>query len=105
MQDDRQRKRKLFEEALTAGEGVVIGRYRLLQQIGQGGFGVVHMAEQTGSCTPKRLLLEISQRSPKPFHGPEMEIPQPYRAQDQLEQPDPKNEVIKLMSVPLAVLG
>ena len=27
--------------------GDVIGRYKLLQQIGEGGFGVVYMAEQT----------------------------------------------------------
>ena len=28
------------------GPGTVIGRYKLLQQIGEGGFGVVYMAEQ-----------------------------------------------------------
>jgi serine/threonine protein kinase/WD40 repeat protein len=31
----------------TEDAGSVIGRYKLLQQIGEGGFGVVHMAEQT----------------------------------------------------------
>jgi hypothetical protein len=27
--------------------GAMIGRYKLLEQIGEGGFGVVYMAEQT----------------------------------------------------------
>ena len=31
---------------LTEGPGVVIGRYKLLQRIGEGGYGVVYMAEQ-----------------------------------------------------------
>src|SRR5262245_31631850 len=31
---------------LTEGPGTVIGPYKLLQQIGEGGFGVVYMAEQ-----------------------------------------------------------
>ncbi len=30
----------------TEGPGTLIGRYKLLQQIGEGGFGVVYMAEQ-----------------------------------------------------------
>ena len=34
------------EQPLTEGPGTVIGRYKLLQQIGEGGFGVVFMAEQ-----------------------------------------------------------
>src|SRR5215472_9681108 len=32
--------------ALVETVGTVIGRYKLLQQIGEGGFGVVFMAEQ-----------------------------------------------------------
>jgi hypothetical protein len=36
----------LPDRPLTEGPGVRIGRYKLLQQIGEGGFGVVFMAEQ-----------------------------------------------------------
>src|SRR5262245_8766702 len=31
---------------ITEGPGTIIGPYKLLQQIGEGGFGVVYMAEQ-----------------------------------------------------------
>jgi serine/threonine protein kinase len=34
-------------ESLPEGAGTVIGPYKLLQKIGEGGFGVVYMAEQT----------------------------------------------------------
>jgi hypothetical protein len=33
--------------SLTEREGSIIARYKLLRQIGEGGFGVVYMAEQT----------------------------------------------------------
>src|SRR4029077_9350316 len=33
-------------QPITDGPGTVIGPYKLLQQIGEGGFGVVYMAEQ-----------------------------------------------------------
>src|SRR5262249_30076416 len=41
---------------LTEGPGTVIGPYKLLQQIGEGGFGVVYMAEQT---QPVRRLVAL----------------------------------------------
>ncbi len=42
--------------ALREGPGAVIGRYKLLQRIGEGGFGVVYMAEQTEPVTRKVAL-------------------------------------------------
>ncbi len=46
------------EVPITEGAGSVIGRYKLLQQIGEGGFGVVYMAEQTEPVT-RRVALKI----------------------------------------------
>ena len=40
------------------GPGTVIGRYKLLEQIGEGGFGVVFMAEQTEPIR-RRVALKI----------------------------------------------
>jgi len=40
------------------GPGVVIGRYKLLQQIGEGGFGTVYMAAQT-EPVERRVALKI----------------------------------------------
>jgi len=40
------------------GEGSVIGRYKLLQQLGEGGFGVVYMAEQR-EPVKRRVALKI----------------------------------------------
>ena len=41
---------------LAEGPGTVIGRYKLLQQIGEGGMGAVFMAEQTEPVTRKVAL-------------------------------------------------
>lgn len=46
------RQNVLAPNGSPAGEqpGDIIGRYKLLQQIGEGGFGVVFMAEQQEPC-------------------------------------------------------
>ncbi|MBI3416777.1 MAG: protein kinase [Verrucomicrobia bacterium] len=41
---------------LTETSGTIIGRYKLLQKIGEGGMGVVYMAEQTEPLTRKVAL-------------------------------------------------
>src|SRR5439155_21421124 len=43
---------------LAEGPGTVIGRYTLLQMIGEGGFGVVYMAEQKEPVR-RRVALKI----------------------------------------------
>ena len=44
------------QEDLTEGPGTMIGRYKLLQKIGEGGMGVVYMAEQTKPVVRKVAL-------------------------------------------------
>jgi serine/threonine protein kinase len=46
-------------QPLKEGPGTVIGRYKLLQQIGEGGFGVVFMAEQQSPVVRKVALKVI----------------------------------------------
>jgi len=48
----------LDESPLVERPGTVIGRYKLLEQIGEGGFGVVYMAEQTEPIN-RRVALKI----------------------------------------------
>ncbi|NLE37896.1 MAG: serine/threonine protein kinase [Pirellulaceae bacterium] len=47
-----------IDHAATAEPGAVIGPYKLLQQIGEGGFGVVYMAAQTEPFK-RRVALKI----------------------------------------------
>ena len=44
------------EQPVSEGPGTVIGPYKLLEQIGEGGFGVVFMAEQTQPVRRKVAL-------------------------------------------------
>src|SRR5262245_18942983 len=44
------------EEAVREQPGAVVGPYMLLEQIGEGGFGVVFMAEQTAPVRRKVAL-------------------------------------------------
>jgi hypothetical protein len=48
----------LDNSPLTEGPGTRIGRYKLLQSIGEGGFGVVYMAEQEKPIR-RRVALKI----------------------------------------------
>jgi serine/threonine protein kinase/ribosomal protein S16 len=48
----------LDSSPISEGPGTVIGRYKLLEQIGEGGFGVVYMAEQTKPIS-RRVALKI----------------------------------------------
>jgi eukaryotic-like serine/threonine-protein kinase len=47
-----------IEFSIAEGPGTVIGRYKLLEQIGEGGFGVVFMAEQLEPIR-RRVALKI----------------------------------------------
>src|SRR5581483_8964037 len=44
--------------AVTEGPGAVIGPYKLLEPIGEGGFGVVYLAEQTQPVR-RRVALKV----------------------------------------------
>lgn len=48
----------LDDSPLTEGPGTVIGRYKLLEKIGEGGFGVVYMADQTKPIS-RRVAFKI----------------------------------------------
>ena len=48
----------VWQETATEKEGDRIGRYKLLQQIGEGGFGTVYLAEQT-EPVKRRVALKV----------------------------------------------
>jgi eukaryotic-like serine/threonine-protein kinase len=47
-----------IDQPITEGPGTIIGPYKLLQKIGEGGFGVVHMADQT-EPVKRRVALKV----------------------------------------------
>lgn len=49
---------RIGESAVTEGPGTIIGRYKILQQIGEGGCGVVYMAEQEQPVR-RRVALKV----------------------------------------------
>jgi eukaryotic-like serine/threonine-protein kinase len=49
---------RISANAVTEGPGTVIGRYKILQQIGEGGCGVVYMAEQEQPVR-RRVALKV----------------------------------------------
>jgi len=49
---------RLAETPLTEGPGTVIGRYKLLEEVGEGGCGVVYVAEQTEPVR-RRVALKV----------------------------------------------
>src|SRR5262249_30483027 len=51
--------RRTMGQSVTEGPGTVIGPYKLLQQIGEGGMGIVWMAEQTRPVQRKVALKVI----------------------------------------------
>src|SRR5580765_136692 len=46
------------QDSLSEGPGAVIGHYKLLEKLGEGGFGVVYMAEQR-EPVKRRVALKI----------------------------------------------
>ena len=44
------------DSSMTEGPGTIVGRYKLLQKVGEGGMGAVYMAEQTEPVTRKVAL-------------------------------------------------
>ena len=56
--DDVEDPRLTANAGLREAPGTTIGRYRLLQEIGEGGFGVVYLAEQT-EPVKRRVALKV----------------------------------------------